>query len=37
MASLTDAPPTSRPRTLARRLLGAILLFAGVSHLSFAR
>ncbi|WP_166389228.1 DoxX family protein [Nocardioides ochotonae] len=37
MASLTDAPPTSLPRTVARRLLGAILLFAGVSHLTFAR
>ncbi|MQW76984.1 hypothetical protein GHK92_13970 [Nocardioides sp. dk4132] len=37
MASLTDAPPTSLPRTLARRLLGAILVFAGVSHLTFAR
>ncbi|NPC97201.1 hypothetical protein [Nocardioides sp. zg-DK7169] len=37
MASLTDAPPTSLPRTLARRLLGAVLVFAGVSHLTFAR
>lgn len=35
--SLLDAPPTSRPRTTARILLGAILLFAGVSHLTFAR
>ena len=37
MATLTDAPATSLPRTLARRLLGAILVFAGVSHLTFAR
>jgi uncharacterized membrane protein len=35
--SLLDAPPTSRPRTVARWLLGAILVFAGVSHLTFAR
>lgn len=35
--SLLDAPPTSAPRTVARRLLGAILVFAGVSHLTFAR
>ena len=35
--SLLDAPPTSRPRSLARVLLGAILVFAGVSHLTFAR
>lgn len=35
--SLLDAPPTSRPRTAARVLLGGILLFAGVSHLTFAR
>lgn len=35
--NLTDAPPTDRPRTLARWLLGAILVGAGVSHLTFAR
>ncbi|MCD4527304.1 hypothetical protein LQ940_08770 [Nocardioides sp. cx-173] len=35
--SLWQAPPTSRPRTAARMLLGAILVFAGVSHLTFAR
>lgn len=35
--SLLDAPPTSRPRTAARMLLGAILVFAGISHLTFAR
>ena len=30
-------PPTSRPQTLARVLLGAMLLFAGTGHLTFAR
>ena len=35
--SLLRAEPTSRPRSLARILLGGILVFAGVSHLSFAR
>ncbi len=35
--SLLDAPPTSRPRTAGRMLLGGILVFAGVSHLTFAR
>jgi uncharacterized membrane protein len=35
--SLLDAPPTSKPRSLARILLGGILLFAGVSHLTVAR
>jgi uncharacterized membrane protein len=35
--SLLDAPPTSRPRTLARIALGAVLVFAGISHLTFAR
>ncbi|MDO9495135.1 MAG: hypothetical protein Q7J48_05495 [Nocardioides sp.] len=35
--SLLDAPPTSRSRTVARMLLGGILVFAGVSHLTFAR
>lgn len=33
----TDAPPTSLPRTVARWLLGAALVGAGVSHLTFAR
>ncbi len=37
MTSLLDAPPTSRPRTLARWLLGGVLTFAGISHLTFAR
>ncbi|WP_243056634.1 hypothetical protein [Nocardioides sp. SR21] len=32
-----DAPPTSAPRTLARVALGAILAFAGVTHLTVAR
>lgn len=35
--ALTDAPPTSLPRKLARWTLGAILVGAGVSHLTFAR
>jgi uncharacterized membrane protein len=35
--SRTDAPPTSGPRTLARVALGAILVFAGVTHLTVAR
>jgi len=35
--ALSDAPPTSLPRTLARWLLGAVLVGAGVSHLTFAR
>jgi uncharacterized membrane protein len=35
--SLLDSPPTSTPRTLARLLLGGILVFAGISHLTFAR
>ena len=37
MALPTDSPPTSLPRTVARWLLGGALLFAGVSHLTFAR
>ena len=37
MTSLVDAPPTSRPRTLGRWLLGGTLAFAGISHLTFAR
>ena len=35
--SLTDAAPTSLPRTIARWLLGAALIGAGVGHLTFAR
>lgn len=35
--ALTDAATTSLPRTLARWLLGAVLVGAGVSHLTFAR
>src|SRR6478609_2162213 len=35
--SLLQSPPTSKPRSLARVALGAILVFAGVSHLTFAR
>ena len=35
--SLLDAPPTSPSRTLARVTLGAFLVFAGVSHLTFGR
>lgn len=31
------APAPSRPRTLARHALGAVLVLAGVSHLTFAR
>jgi len=30
-------PPASLPQTLARVLLGAMLLFAGTGHLTFAR
>lgn len=32
-----DRAPTSVPRTAARLLLGAALVFAGISHVSFAR
>lgn len=32
-----DGAPTSTPRTCARWLLGAFLVFAGVAHLTFAR
>ena len=35
--TLKDAPPTSLPRTVARWALGAVLVAAGVSHLTFAR
>jgi uncharacterized membrane protein len=35
--ALTDAAPTSLPRTLARWVLGAALVGAGASHLTFAR
>ncbi|MGB0098894.1 MAG: hypothetical protein WBP61_01310 [Nocardioides sp.] len=35
--SLLNAPPTSRPRSLARIALGSFLVLAGVSHLTFAR
>jgi uncharacterized membrane protein len=35
--ALTDAAPTSLPRTLARWVLGATLVVAGASHLTFAR
>lgn len=31
------APPSSPPRTVGRLALGAFLVFAGVSHLTFAR
>ncbi|WP_423923890.1 DoxX family protein [Frigoribacterium sp. 2-23] len=31
------AAPTSVPRTIGRLALGSVLVFAGVSHLSFAR
>lgn len=34
---LQAAPPTSVPKTIGRLLLGAFLIFAGVSHLTFAR
>ena len=35
--SLLNSPPTSGLRSAARVLLGGILVFAGVSHLTFAR
>ncbi len=34
---LAPSPATSGPRTIVRLLLGAFLLFAGVSHLTFNR
>ncbi|WP_127783623.1 hypothetical protein [Rhodococcus sp. X156] len=35
--TVLSAPPASRPRSAARIALGAVLAFAGVSHLTFAR
>ena len=35
--NLLNATPTSGIRTVARVLLGAVLSFAGISHLTFAR
>ena len=35
--ALLDAPPTSTPRTISRMVLGVALVFAGISHLTFAR
>ncbi len=35
--NLLNATPTSGTRTVARVLLGGILAFAGISHLTFAR
>lgn len=35
--ALTSPPPTSRAQTLARVLLGSAMVFAGTSHLTFAR
>jgi uncharacterized membrane protein len=37
MSTRTRVRPASVPRTVARLLLGAVLVFAGASHLSFAR
>lgn len=34
---VVDRPVSSLPRSIARLILGAFLIFAGVSHLSFAR
>lgn len=34
---VVERPASSLPRTCARLLLGAALVFAGISHLSFAR
>ncbi len=36
-AVLEPAPPSSTGRTVARVALGAMLLFTGISHLTFAR
>ncbi|MCE9533460.1 MAG: DoxX family membrane protein [Planctomycetes bacterium] len=37
MVSTSDPASSSLPRTIARWLLGAVLVFAGVSHLTFGR
>ena len=37
MAELPPPPPTTRPRTIARYLLAAAMIFAGFSHLFWAR
>ncbi|MEO6793855.1 MAG: hypothetical protein ABI253_15385, partial [Mycobacterium sp.] len=34
---VVDRPVSALPRSIARLVLGAFLVFAGVSHLSFAR
>jgi hypothetical protein len=34
---VVDQPVSSLPRSIARLVLCAFLIFAGVSHLSFAR
>ena len=34
---MTAPPPSTRPQTAFRALLGAVLLFAGVGHLTFGR
>lgn len=36
-ALLAPAPPTTPARNVGRTLLGAMLTFAGISHLTFAR
>ena len=36
-SDIAVAPPTSVPRTVGRLALGAFLVFAGTSHLTFAR
>jgi hypothetical protein len=36
-ALLEPAPPLSTARSVARMALGAMLLFTGISHLTFAR
>jgi len=37
MSQAVDRPASSRPRSVARYVLGAFLIFAGIGHLSFAR